>query len=283
MIKLGEMQGLTIDRETDFGLYLMDRNEKDPKKERESILLPIKEKPTGAKKGDPIEVFIYRDSKDRLIATTRTPKILLGQLAPLQVLQITKVGAFLDWSLEKDLLLPYHEQIVEVKKGQSYLVYLYIDKSERLCATTKIYDHLKNDSTYAVNDWVEGYVYQMSSDLGALVAVENQYHGLIPKKDLDQDIYNGSQIKARITEVRPDGKLILNTGNKAYKNIPVDALTILKQLEAEGGFLPYNDHTRPDVIRKVFNMSKASFKRALGTLLKQHRIIQIKEGIQQKN
>jgi len=283
MIKLGEIQGLTIDRETDFGLYLMDKNEKDPQKDRESVLLPIKEKPAGAKCGDLIDVFIYRDSRDRLIATTRTPKILLGQLAPLQVLQITKVGAFLDWGLEKDLLLPYHEQIVEVKKGQSYLVYLYIDKSDRLCATTKIYDYLQNNNTYAVNDWVEGYVYQMSSDLGALVAVENQFHGLIPKKDLDQDIYNGSQIKARITQVRADGKLILNTGNKAYKNIPVDALTILKKLEAEGGFLPYNDHTRPDVIRKVFNMSKASFKRALGTLLKQHRITQVTEGIQKKN
>ncbi len=274
MIELGKTQDLIIERFSPQGAYLTDGI--DAKK---SVLLPIKEVPETAELKDTINVFVYRDSSDRLISTRRTPKIKLGEFASLRVVDITKVGAFLDWGLEKDLLLPYTEQITKIQKGRSYLTYLYIDKSDRLCATMKIYPLLETNTKYQVGDWVEGYVYQINSEIGAFVAIENKYHGLIPTQILNDDIRCGEQIKARVSEIRSDGKIVLSPNKKAYKEIPKDAEKILAKLINNQGELAYNDKSSPNAIMKEFNMSKASFKRAIGFLLKNKKIRLTERGI----
>ncbi|MDP2843686.1 MAG: S1-like domain-containing RNA-binding protein, partial [Acetobacterium sp.] len=214
------------------------------------------------------------------ISTTREPKIQLGAFAALKVADITKVGAFLEWGLEKDLLLPYNEQTVKVQKGRDYLVNLYTDKSDRLCATMKIYPLLKVGAPYKVGDWIEGYVYQINPEIGAFVAVDNRYHGLILIKDANSDIQCGEKIHARVSEIRNDGKLVLSPNKKAYKEIPKDAVEILTKLNESQGFLPYNDKTEAFVIKKEFNMSKSSFKRAVGKLLKEKKIRITERGIE---
>lgn len=275
MIEVGKVQTLKIERMTAIGAYLYDGVDK-----KNAVLLPEKEVPNAARVNDVLDVFVYRDSKDRLICTTRQPKIQLGEFAVLKVVDITKVGAFLDWGLEKDLLLPYNEQTLKVHKGRDYLVNLYTDKSDRLCATMKIYPLLKVGSTHKIGDWVEGYVYQINPEIGAFVAIENLYHGLILMKDTNADIHCGEKVHARIAEVRNDGKLVLSPNKKAYKEIPKDALTILTKLNESKGFLPYNDKTDAAVIKKDLNMSKSSFKRAVGKLLKEKKIRLTERGIE---
>jgi len=275
MIEIGKVQTLTIERITPIGAYLSDGFDTI-----EVVLLPEKEVPKNSRAGDQIDVFIYRDSKDRLISTTREPKIQLGAFAALKVADITKVGAFLEWGLEKDLLLPYNEQTVKVQKGRDYLVNLYTDKSDRLCATMKIYPLLKVGAPYKLGDWIEGYVYQINPEIGAFVAVDNRYHGLILIKDANSDIQCGEKIHARVSEIRNDGKLVLSPNKKAYKEIPKDAVEILTKLNESQGFLPYNDKTEAFVIKKEFNMSKSSFKRAVGKLLKEKKIKITERGIE---
>ncbi len=275
MIEIGKVQTLTIERITPIGAYLSDGFDTT-----NVVLLPEKEVPKNSRSGDQIDVFIYRDSKDRLISTTREPKIQIGEFAALKVADITKVGAFLDWGLEKDLLLPYNEQTVKVQKGRDYLVNLYTDKSDRLCATMKIYPLLKVDAPYKVGDWIEGYVYQINPEIGAFVAIDNLYHGLILIKDANSDIHCGEKIHARVSEIRNDGKLVLSPNKKAYKEIPKDAVAILTKLNESQGFLPYNDKTDAYLIKKEFNMSKSSFKRAVGKLLKEKKIKITERGIE---
>ncbi|MDO9491671.1 S1 RNA-binding domain-containing protein [Acetobacterium sp.] len=275
MIEIGKVQTLTIERITPIGAYLSDGFDTT-----DVVLLPEKEVAKNSRAGDQIEVFIYRDSKDRLISTTREPKIQVGEFAALKVADVTKVGAFLDWGLEKDLLLPYNEQTVKVQKGREYLVNLYTDKSDRLCATMKIYPLLKVGAPYKMGDWIEGYVYQINPEIGAFVAIDNLYHGLILTKDANSDIHCGEKVHARVSEIRNDGKLVLSPNKKAYKEIPKDAVVILTKLNESQGFLPYNDKTDAFVIKKEFDMSKSSFKRAVGKLLKEKKIRITERGIE---
>ncbi len=275
MIEIGKVQTLTIERITPIGAYLSDGFDTT-----DVVLLPEKEVAKNSRAGDQIEVFIYRDSKDRLISTTREPKIQVGEFAALKVADVTKVGAFLDWGLEKDLLLPYNEQTVKVQKGREYLVNLYTDKSDRLCATMKIYPLLKVGAPYKMGDWIEGYVYQINPEIGAFVAIDNLYHGLILTKDANSDIHCGEKVHARVSEIRNDGKLVLSPNKKAYKEIPKDAVVILTKLNESQGFLPYNDKTDAFIIKKEFDMSKSSFKRAVGKLLKEKKIRITERGIE---
>ncbi|MBK5243625.1 MAG: RNA-binding protein [Eubacteriaceae bacterium] len=275
MIETGKIQTLEINRITAIGAFLYDGTDA-----QNVVLLPEKEVPKSARVNDDIEVFVYRDSKDRIISTTRRPKILLGEFGHLKVADITKVGAFMEWGLEKDLLLPYNEQTTKIQKGRDYLVYLYLDKSDRLCATMKIYPLLKVGSDHKIGEWVEGYVYQINPELGAFVAVENLYHGLILMKDADIDIQCGEKVNARISEIRLDGKLILTPNRQAYKEIPKDAILILTKMNENQGLLPYNDHTSPHIIKKELNMSKSSFKRAVGKLLKEKKVRITERGIE---
>lgn len=268
MVQLGERQKMVVVKTVDFGVYVapgMDAME-------ERVLLPKKQVPEGTKNGDELEVFIYRDSNDRLIATTNEAKLSLGEVALLKVSQVAAIGAFLDWGLEKDLFLPFREQTKQLHEGDECLVALYIDKSHRLCATMKVYTYLRTDSGYKRDDRVEGRVYEMNKNFGAFVAVDNRYSGLIPAKEIYGDIRVGDLVSARVTGVKEDGKLDLSIREKSYLQIGKDAVKILDILEEYGGVLPFNDKASPETIRREMQMSKNEFKRAVGHLLKEGKI-----------
>ena len=275
MINLGEFQELRIVKHTDHGVYLspIDGNGD------EKVLLPKNQVEDSFKTGDIIKVFIYKDSMDRIIATTTTPFITLGGLAMLRVTQVNSVGAFLDWGLVKDLLLPYKEQSYPVKVGDTVLVSMYIDKSNRLCATTKVYDVLRTDSPYKKNDTVTATVISYNKDYGIFVAVDNQYNGLIPNNEYSTVPKIGESIEAFVIEVRKDGKLNLTMKKKVTEQIADDASIILDKLKASNGFLPYNDKSAPDAIKNEFNLSKNSFKKAIGNLYKNKLITIEADGI----
>ena len=264
MIKLGEKQILKVVRMKDFGMYVGD--------ETEAILLPRKYVPAGTKVGDSVEVFVYRDSSDRLIATTEEPAETLGQVASLKVKETGKIGAFLDWGLEKDLLLPFKEQSVQVRPGKSYPVALYIDKSKRLCATMKIYEYLSCESPYEKDAVVQGIVYQVNPNIGVFVAVDGKYHGMIPKKNAHGNFKVGDPVQARVVAVREDGKLELSVRERVEFQISKDAETLIEVIESYDGVLPFTEKASPAVIERELNMSKAAFKRAVGHLLKAKKI-----------
>ena len=267
MIRLGEKQKLTVVKRVEFGVYLAE----DAGAE-ERVLLPGKRVPEQTKEGDEIEVFIYKDSKDRIIATTAEPKLKMGEYTPLRVVSVQKIGAFLDWGLEKDLFLPYKEQTVKVKKDQEVLVALYIDKSDRLCATMKVYPYLKTQSPYVVEDQVEGRIYEISDNFGVFVAVDDQYSGLIPKTEAQGQYRPGEKVSCRVTNVREDGKLNLSPRKKAYQQMDEDSELVLKVIGEYAGVLPFDDKVSPEVIKREFGLSKAAFKRAVGHLLKEKKI-----------
>ncbi len=264
-MKLGKRQILTVVKVVDFGVYLGSNEER--------VLLPKKQVPEGIEPGDPVEVFLYKDSDDRLIATTKEPKIELGELAILEVVDTNKFGAFLDWGLEKDLFLPFKQQTTKVKKGDKCLVSLYIDKSDRLCATMRVYDLLRTDSPYQKEDIVQGTIYDMSDNFGVFVAVDNQFSALIPKKEAQGSFYVGQSLTARVTAVKADGKLDLSVRDKIPMQMDKDAKIIWERLEGYGGRLPFNDKAEPEVIQKEFGFSKNAFKRAVGRLLKDNKIV----------
>ena len=263
-MKLGEKQVLMMEKEVDFGVYLGT--------ESEHVLLPKKQGPRGLEPGDPVEVFLYKDSRDRLIATTNEPKLTLGGLAILEVIDTGKNGAFLDWGLEKDLFLPFREQTTPVKKGDSILVSLYIDKSARLCATMKVYEKLSCDSPYQKDDMVEGIVYELSDRFGVFVAVDGKYSALIPKREVYHTYRVGETIRARVAAVKDNGKLDLSVREKAFIQMDVDAAKLVEYMEKNGGRIPFTDKASPETIRGEFEMSKNEFKRAVGRLLKEKKI-----------
>lgn len=263
-MKLGEKQVLMMEKEVDFGVYLGT--------ESEHVLLPKKQVPRGLEPGDPVEVFLYKDSRDRLIATTNEPKLTLGGLAILEVIDTGKNGAFLDWGLEKDLFLPFREQTTPVKKGDSILVSLYIDKSARLCATMKVYEKLSCDSPYQKDDMVEGIVYELSDRFGVFVAVDGKYSALIPKREVYHTYRVGETIRARVAAVKDNGKLDLSVREKAFIQMDVDAAKLVEYMEKNGGRIPFTDKASPETIRGEFEMSKNEFKRAVGWLLKEKKI-----------
>ena len=273
MLEIGKRQLLTIVKKVDFGVYLAKEQEADPE---EKVLLPRKEVPENAQPGDEIEVFLYRDSKDRMIATVRQPKLSLGEVAVLRVKENGKIGAFLDWGLEKDLLLPFREQVRKVRPGEECLVALYLDKSKRLCATMKVYHYLRTDSPYEKDQKVTGTLYEISDNVGAFVAMDNCYSALIPKKEPLGNARVGDTVEARVTEVLKDGKLSLSLREKAYIQMNEDAQKLLKLLEEQGGELPVGDKSSPEKIKELTGMSKNEFKRAAGNLYKQ-RLIQVEE------
>lgn len=268
MIRLGETQTLVVVKAVDFGVYLAPSKEQ----EEERILLPAKQVPEGIKTGDRIEVFVYRDSRDRLIATTNTPYLQMGQVALLRVAQTGKFGAFLDWGLEKDLMLPFKQQTRRVQEGEEVLVSMYIDKSGRLCATMNVYPELKSDSPYHKDDKVVGRVYKISEEFGAFVAVDNQYSALIPKKELYGRVQIGEDVQARVAGVLADGRLTLSIREKAYLQMEKDAQEILRMIDSYDGVLPFNDKVSPEIIKRETGMSKNEFKRAVGNLLKAGKI-----------
>lgn len=277
MIELGRVQKLKIKRFASVGAFLNVDDSND-----EDVLLPKSQVPEGAKVGDEIEVMIYRDSRDRIIATTNRAKLEVGDMGHLMVVSQTEIGAFLDWGLEKDLFLPFAETVGALEKGKSYLVGVYLDKSDRLCATMKVRDMLRTDSPYKVDDRVEGTIYSINRDIGAFVAVDDQYEGLIPTKEMIGVYEVGDPVQVRVTNVKEDGKLDLSLKDKGYVQMDKDGEKILEKLKENRGFLNLNDHSSPDQIRKELAMSKSGFKRAVGRLLKGDVIEFHKDGIRIK-
>ena len=269
MIELEKKQTLLVVKKVEFGVYLAENMDADAK---DRVLLPAKQVPENTAEGSRMEVFIYKDSKDRLIATTREPVLTVGKTAVLKVRQVTKIGAFLDWGLEKDLLLPYHEQTVRVHEGQECLVALYVDKSSRLCATMKVYPYLEKKSPYQKGDQVKGRVYQTSDNFGIFVAVDDRYSALIPAREATGKYRPGTVLDLRVTEVKEDGKLNVSDRQKAYLQIDEDAKNVLQVIEEFAGVLPFDDKAAPEVIRREFGLSKNAFKRAVGHLLKEGKI-----------
>ncbi|MDF2615000.1 MAG: hypothetical protein K0S71_2786 [Clostridia bacterium] len=265
MIALGKIQKLKVIRKTEIGVYL---NSEDTRGE-DDILLPKSQVPPDTEIGHEIEVFVYKDSEDRIIATVKKPKVTIDSLAVLSVVEITRIGAFLDWGLEKDLFLPFKQQVGEVVKGKSYLVGVYIDKSNRLCATMKVYDFLSSESPYKENNKVQGTIYRITEDYGAFVAVDNKYHGLISNKEIYGNYKVGDTVEVRIKKIRPDGKLELSLRKQAFYQIEDDAQKIMNKLKSNDGKLLLNDKSSPEKIKTEFNMSKAAFKRAVGRLMKE--------------
>ena len=262
--ELGKKRTLMVVKKVDFGVYLGTNEEK--------VLLPKKEVPAGIEIGDPIEVFLYKDSSDRMIATTRTPKLLFGEVKPLKVADTARVGAFLDWGLEKDLLLPFREQTAKVSKGDEVLAALYVDKSGRLCATMKVYDKLSLNTPYKKDDEVKGRVYEISDNFGVFVAVDDQYSALIPKREAPNGFRVGEVIEGRVVKVHEDGKMDLSVRKKAFLQMDDDAQMILERLESAGGSLPFNDKTDARTIKAEFGISKNAYKRAVGRLFKERKI-----------
>ncbi|MCD7883854.1 MAG: S1-like domain-containing RNA-binding protein [Lachnospiraceae bacterium] len=306
MLRVGEKQELTVVKKTDFGIYLAENQEEEsfsgkkvsgegegtprlgrrvpdghgknqqPKRRdsdaSEKVLLPKKEVPEGTQTGDRLTVFLYRDSSDRLIATRREPMLTVGKFAVLKVKEVAKIGAFLDWGLEKDLLLPFHEQTVKVKEGEECLAALYVDRSGRLCATMRVYPYLYHNSPYNPGDEVSGRVYETSGNFGTFVAVDDKYSGLIPRREGETGLKPGDRIHARVTGVKEDGKLDLSVREKAYLQMDEDAEMVMGVIEEYAGVLPFDDRVDPEIIRREFGLSKNAFKRAVGRLMKQGRV-----------
>ncbi len=267
MIELGKKQVLTVCRTTDHGVYVGEKEEKG-----QAVLLPRKLVPEGTAVGDSLEVFIYRDLEDRLVATTQEPAVVFGHPAVMKVVSVSRIGAFLDWGLDKDLFLPFKEQTYKVKEGDECLAALYIDKSSRLCATMKVYDYLEEGSPYKTDDQVEGIVYEVNERLGAFVAVDCRYHGRIPAGETAKPLRCGDRVRARVARVREDGRLDLSVREKAYLQIEDDAEQIMKVIDEYAGVLPFTDKASPEVIKRELGISKNAFKRAVGHLLKEGRI-----------
>lgn len=278
MIQLGKMQTLTAIRKTMNGFYLKDTYDSSSEM---TVLLPNNELDEDSQIGDDFNVFIYKDSEDRLIATTRIPFITLGKFAALTVKETSPIGAFLDWGLAKDLLLPFREQKNPVNEGEKVFVTLYIDKSSRLCASSKVYDLLSCDSPYKKDDIVTGTVYELNDKLGAFIAVDDKYSALLPTSHIINPLMIGNTISAYVSKVREDGKLTLSLNQKAALHMDSDGELIMDELKMEGGFLPFNDKSDSELIKKKFSMSKNSFKRAIGRLYKERKIEIKDDGIHQ--
>ncbi len=274
MIELGKWQALTIERLVTVGAFLKDAEG------TEEILLPSSQLPEGAAPGDELRVFVYKDSEDRPIATMKTPALTLHEVGLLKVRQTGKIGAFLDWGLDKDLFLPFREQRgTDVQPGKEVLAAVYLDKSSRLCATMNVYPYLENGSPYRTGDMVQGRVYEKSGNFGVFVAVDDRYSALIPQKEAVRPLRIGETVQARVTGVRPDGKLNLSIRQEAYLQIDTDAEKILDALRENGGMLPFTDRADPAFLRSRMEMSKNEFKRAAGRLLKEGKIRIEKERI----
>ena len=226
MIELGKTQCLNIVKVTDFGVYLGTEEDK--------VLLPKKQVPDDVEVGDALTVFVYRDSSDRLIATTNKPKIQLGELKRLKVSQVTGIGAFLDWGLDKDLFLPFKEQLYKVKKGEVIPVMLYLDKSYRPAATMYVYNNLKTGGGYVKDSAVSGTVIRINPEIGVFIAVDDKYYGMIPIREAGSDLKIGDKVHGRVAFVRDDGKYTVSLRQKAYIQIDDDSAKILEKLKEHG-------------------------------------------------
>ncbi|MDY3059866.1 MAG: S1 RNA-binding domain-containing protein [Fusobacterium sp.] len=280
MIKIGKRQKMIVDRFTSVGAYLTEVEKEGEELEDISILLPNNElEERELQEGDEVEVLIYMDSEDRPVATFRKTEALVGTLAKLEVTDVNpKLGAFMDWGLKKELLLPRGQQEIPVEVGKKYLVGIYEDSKGRLSATMKIYKFLLPSTSIKKNDIVSGTVYRIEPNIGVFVAVEDRYFGLIPKIEYFKDYKVGDEIEARVIRVREDGKIDLTPRERAYIQIDEDAELILGKMRLLGDSFGFTDKSSPEEIIDYFNMSKKAFKRAMGNLLKNGKVEKNEKG-----
>lgn len=280
MIKIGKRQKMIVDRFTSVGAYLVEVEKEGEELEDISILLPNNElEERELKEGDEVEVLVYMDSEDRPVATFRKTEALVGTLAKLEVTDVNpKLGAFMDWGLKKELLLPRGQQEIPVEVGKKYLVGIYEDSKGRLSATMKIYKFLLPSTSIKKNDIVSGTVYRIEPNIGVFVAVEDRYFGLIPKIEYFKDYKVGDEIEARVIRVREDGKIDLTPRERAYIQIDEDAELILGKMRLLGDSFGFTDKSSPEEIIDYFNMSKKAFKRAMGNLLKNGKVEKNEKG-----
>jgi len=270
---IGEKNRLKTLRFTPPGAYLEDEEGND-------VLLPTKYIPEDLQVDDPIDVFIYRDSEDRIIATTLKPHLYVNEFAFLKVKDVTRFGAFLDWGIEKDLLVPFREQIGEMQLGSSYLVYLYLDaKTERLAATQKVQSHFETEDISLEEGEEVNLLIAEETDLGLNVVVNNKYRGLVYSNEIFTDILTGDRTKGYVKTIRPDSKIDISLQKIGLDNLEAGAEKILSILSDNEGFLPLTDKSSPDEIQFHFQMSKKNFKRSLGILYKKRLVNLTKEGI----
>jgi len=274
MILIGEYNKLKTSKKVDFGYYLEDNF-------GDEVLLPNSAaKGHEIKEGDVLEVFIYRDSKDRLISTLKKPLITVGQIAYLEVVSQNKIGAFVNIGLERDLFIPLKEQRFKLKDGKKYLFYMYVDKTDRLAGTTRIdsYINVAEEGTYKTSDEVTAIVYDTCENGTLNVMIDGKYRGLILANEHFDYIHPGEEIQARVKKIYEDGTIGVTTRKKRLDEREVLSEKILKYLRENGGFMPFNDKSSPEDIKREFNTSKNYFKMTLGGLMKEKLITQDKEG-----
>lgn len=274
MFNVGKIQKAYVNRLSEYGAYMSDEINGEAE-----ILLPNKFKPKDLVVNDELDVFIYHDSEQRLTATTQTPFLQVGEIGVLKCVGGIKSGFFLNNGIDKDVFLPFNEAKGEPMNGTKCLVKLLLDDNGHISATMKIYNHLSDQSEYETNQQVKGIVYEIKDEMGAFVAVDNQYHGFIPKHEFYKEIKVGAQIEARITKIRDDGKLNLSIKQKSSVQIFSDVEVVMKALVENGGMLQLNDESDPDLIKRRLNLSKRAFKRAVGKLLKDQKIQILEDGI----
>jgi predicted RNA-binding protein (virulence factor B family) len=273
MVKVGEFNLLKVLRAVDFGLYLDDGNE--------GILLPKRFVPAGAKEGDELKVFVYHDGEDRLIATTQTPKGILGDIVKLRTISVTPQGAFLDWGLMKDIFVPKSKQQTTMIPNGEYLVKIYLDEQTgRIAATEKLEPFLSNDQlTVKELDIVQLTVYRRT-DIGYVVIINNQHTGVLHFNEIYRNITSGDQFTGFIKKIYPaDNKIDVAAGKPGYNRVEDEGQKILRLLEENNGYLPYYDKSDPEEIYSFFGMSKKTFKMTVGNLYKQKKISLEKTGI----
>jgi uncharacterized protein len=274
MIKVGEYNRLVIQRFTGVGAFLEDG--------KDGLLLPKRFVPRNAKTGDLLEVFVYHDSEDRLIATTQKAKAVVGEIAMLRAVSVTPQGAFLDWGLMKDLFVPRSKQLMGMRVGGDYLVKLYIDEQTgRVAATEKIESHLSNEVlTVKEKEIVHLTVYRQT-DIGYEVIINHRHTGMLHFNEVYRPIRLGDQLEGYIKTIRPDNKIDVVVGKPGYQRVEGEAEKIMRLLNDNNGYLPYHDKSDPEEIYNFFGMSKKSFKMTLGKLYKDKKIEFTKTGIKQ--
>lgn len=272
MVKVGEYNTLKVMREVDFGIYLDDG--------KEGILLPKRFVPEGTKTGDELKVFLYHDGEDRLIATTQQPKGQVGDIVRLKAITVTKQGAFLDWGLMKDIFVPKSKQLSGMREGGEYLVRIYIDEQTgRVAADEKIERTLSNENlTVKEMDEVDLTILR-GTDIGYFVIINNVHTGVLHFNEVYREIDMGDKFKGYIKKVYPDNKIDVVLGKPGYNRVEDETGKILRLLNENNGYLPYNDKSAPEDIYAFFGMSKKTFKMTTGSLFKQRKIIFTQTGI----
>ncbi|NQV41211.1 MAG: GntR family transcriptional regulator [Candidatus Marinimicrobia bacterium] len=274
MSQVGRMNTLHVMREVDFGIYLDGEELGD-------ILLPKREVPAGTKVDDMLEVFVYFDSTDTIIASTIKPKTMVGEFASLKVIDNNEMGAFLDWGLPKDLLVPFREQSHNLLEGRHYVVYTYLDNaSNRIAASTKLDKFLSDENPrFTPGEKVDLFIVNLT-DLGFKAIIENGYWGLLFKDEVFQPLQQGQRLEGYIKNIREDGKIDLTLQEPGVQHMDAASQKILDLLKEHQGFLPFNDKTPPDIIYREFGLSKKVFKRSLGALYKKRLIKLEPRGIE---